>query len=277
MKYERVLIPLDGSKLAEQALAHASLLARGFGVPIHLLRVHDPAREGPKASITKQYLITVAGSLHRAGVPATSVLKEGRPAWHIANEANEQPRTLVVMATHGQTGVGRFKLARVTEEVLEDVTVPTLLVRSRLQREPSPEVKLSNIVVPLVWSNLAEQVLPHVAQLATALDLTVILLTVEGPLYAISGDGLESPHDDAAFLGEVAQPWLHLTSLGCKVETEVMSGSPADAILGFVRGTVGWMVAVATIDPLPPQTIVGRVTRELVSRSDVPVLVMRAR
>ena len=274
MKYERVLVPLDGSKLAEQALKHASLLARSLRVPIHLLRVHDPAREELQASIAEQYLSAVAESLHQAGVPATSVLREGRPAWHIANEANKQPRTLVVMATHGQTGVGRFKLARVTEEALKDLTVPTLLVRSRPQRDFSPEVKLSDIVVPLVRDNLAEQVLPHVAQLATALDVTVILMTVEGPLYAISGGGLESPYDDATFLGEVAQ---QLTSLGCKVETEVISGSPADAILGFVQGAVGWMVAVATIDPLPPQTIVGRVTRELVSRSDVPVLVMRAR
>lgn len=275
MSYERILVPLDGSKLAEQALPYAGLFAKGLKVPIQLLRVHDPAREGRQTSTAEHYLSQTTESLQHAGVPATWVLSRGEPARQIANEANSDPNTLVVMASHGKTGVGRLKLARVTEEALKDLTVPTLLVRSQLQQHYRPEVNLSDIVVPMIQSNLAEQVLPHVGQLAPALDATVVLMTVEQQAYETSFEGMVARHADAiGYLDELGQ---QLTKLGCRVKRGLAHGAPADAILGFVRRAAGYMVAVATIDPLPPQTIVGRVTRELVSLSDVPVLVTRAR
>lgn len=275
MNYERILVPLDGSKLAEQVLPYARQFAKGLRVPIQLLRVHDPSREGPQASMAEQYLSTAAESLQHAGVPTTWVLSHGDPARQIANEANNEPQTLVVMATHGKTGVGRLKLARVTEEALKDLTVPTLLVRSQLQRSYRPAVNLSDIVAPMIQSNLAEQVLPHVGQLAPALDATVVLMTVEQEAYETSLEGLVERHADAiGYLDDVGR---ELTKLGCRVKSGLAYGTPADAILNFVQRAAGYMLAVATIDPLPPQTIVGRVTRELVSFSDVPVLVTRAR
>ena len=127
----------------------------------------------------------------------------------------------------------------------------------------------------MVQSNLAEQVLPHVGHLASALDATVVLMTVEPEACGTSIDELVARHDDAmTHLDEVG---FKLSKLGCRVESGLAYGNPADAILGFVQKAAGSMLAVATIDPLPPQTIVGRVTRELVSLSDVPVLVTRAR
>ena len=95
--YERIVVPLDGSQLAEEAIAHAESLARAIGASLHLVRVVDTP------------------PLTRVGPIGLGV---------------EQARDLLVMTTHGRTGLARWFFGSVAEAVLRRSQVPVLLVRS---------------------------------------------------------------------------------------------------------------------------------------------------
>jgi nucleotide-binding universal stress UspA family protein len=148
--YTRIVVPLDLSDSAERALPHAATLARALGVPIHLLHVVDIT---PLAQATLLALgvddLTVATALslvEAETATATEYLKKiGErladqgltPAFEVRRGLVEtdllaatRPGDLVVMATHGGTGLARWFLGGVADAVVRNATVPVLLVRS---------------------------------------------------------------------------------------------------------------------------------------------------
>ena len=225
------------------------------------------------------YLAEVEASGRNSGLLVSSTWAPGDPASQILNEADKEPDTLVVMATHGNTGLGQYLLGEVTEQLLKKVTTPLMLVPSRPERDFAPDVELNSIVVPLVQFSLAEQVLPHIVALARSLDLSVILVTVNPP----AGNFATAAQTPAERVDANATKYLEevgdqLRILGVtRVVHKLLHGQPADAILELVQGASDYLVALATLDPFPAQNIVGRVTREVVSHSDSPVLIIRAR
>lgn len=144
---KRMLVPLDGSVLAEQALSHAQSLAHAQGATLILLRVAPILDEGGKQILfadeaaanaqieqwrvdAETYLYELAAGLNRAGIPTETRVALGNPADVIYNTIDDAAIDVVVMGTHGRTGLKRWYFGSVADKVLRGAMCPVLLVRS---------------------------------------------------------------------------------------------------------------------------------------------------
>ena len=146
--YKQILVPLDGSELAEGAVSHAEELAKAFDAKVTLLSVIEPVAVysqpgvvGPVVSVSMdmeeevrnvtEYLDNIADKLRKDGVDVMRVVREGDPASQICDYAHENRVDLIVMSTHGRSGLQRLVYGSVAEHVLHNARVPVLLVRVR--------------------------------------------------------------------------------------------------------------------------------------------------
>jgi len=144
--YKKILAPLDGSQLAECTLAHTRAVAKGCQVPqVVLLRVIEPipqvadigaelsgdwrrnAEKGAQAA-AKDYLAKVADNLKKEGITAETAVVSGMPANEILDYAKKNQVDLIVMSSHGRSGITRWVLGSVADRVLRHSTAPVLLV-----------------------------------------------------------------------------------------------------------------------------------------------------
>ncbi len=146
--YQTILIPTDGSEAAEEAVDHAVELARRFDATLHILYVVDTSavdlsmgteqvqriKEGRLGEM-KELKERISSAMARveekakaAGVETVSETEAGRPHKQIATYADEQDIDLVVMSSHGRSGVQRLLLGSVTERVLRTLKRPVLVV-----------------------------------------------------------------------------------------------------------------------------------------------------
>jgi nucleotide-binding universal stress UspA family protein len=142
--YRRLLVPLDGSDLAEEALPHALNLAGRLGSELILMRVvvspyaivaPDLVLAGTDPNLpalnrqAQQYLDSVAARLPR-GIPLRTIVSEGPVAEAILDHAAALDVDLIIMSTHGRGGVSRWVYGSVAERVLQGSACPVLLIRS---------------------------------------------------------------------------------------------------------------------------------------------------
>lgn len=141
--FKRILVPLDGSALAEQALEPATALARTEGASVTLLRIVAPSLPkdandlqstiGPASARevgeAREYLDSVASRDGRLGlIVNTRVIIAGDPARAILNTADAEETDLIAMATHGRGAIGRVTAGSVADEVMRESAVSTLVV-----------------------------------------------------------------------------------------------------------------------------------------------------
>jgi nucleotide-binding universal stress UspA family protein len=140
MKLDKILVPLDGSMLAEAALSAACSFAERDGATISLLRAAEamtlPGGDTVDAQVTairegEEYLASVVRRLEDKGVRRVEThVWYGPPAAAIVEAAATQKADLIVMSTHGRSGLGRLVLGSVAESVLRGTTVPILIIRA---------------------------------------------------------------------------------------------------------------------------------------------------
>lgn len=145
--YQRIVVPLDGSVLAERALPEAEQLSRLTGAPLHLVRVIDigillriasygvaadfeafPRTIAAERAVAREYLAGVERDLTKRGRVVSVELPQGTAADRII--AVVKPGDLLVMASHGRGGAARWFLGSVAEVILRSSPVPVLLVRA---------------------------------------------------------------------------------------------------------------------------------------------------
>ncbi|MCL0102582.1 universal stress protein [Dehalococcoidia bacterium] len=141
--YKRILVPLDGSELSESILKHVKAIATGFSVPeVILLRVveiigppdgyettEDWRRDTQKKAeaAATGYLSQVAAKLKQEGIAAQTVVVRGRAAEEILDYAKNNQVDLVIMSTHGRSGVSRWFVGSVAERVVRCCVAPVLV------------------------------------------------------------------------------------------------------------------------------------------------------
>jgi len=125
--YTRIMIPLDGSELAQTALPHALDLGRALGATLVLLHVRDGRKGSPEAA--RRYLEYLRRGHTGDGVAIELAVREGAVAEAIVRAADEERIDIIVMATHGRSGMQRVVYGSVAEQVLRSSTRPVLLVR----------------------------------------------------------------------------------------------------------------------------------------------------
>jgi len=135
--YERILVPTDGSHLASRAASHAVELAAGFDATVHAIYVLDTglraltrdADARLRAEQTGERATDGVVELARThGLDAETAVLEGTPAQCILDYVEEHDVDLVVMGTHGRSGLDRYLLGSVTERVLRASPVPVVVV-----------------------------------------------------------------------------------------------------------------------------------------------------
>lgn len=141
--YKRVLIPLDGSRLAEGILPFILQIAAPLDLDVVLVYVVKPiapvAIEGTThftiydpAAMRKEaveYLAPVASGLQQKGIRVTSDVRHGEPVAEIVAAARETRADIIAMTTHGRSGFGRLLFGSVAEAVLRRADVPVLMMR----------------------------------------------------------------------------------------------------------------------------------------------------
>lgn len=142
--YKRILVPLDGSELAERILPHVEAIAKGTGAEILLLRTTDP-RHGALAAeaatearkwvefdkdIAAKYLAGVAKRLGDLGLTTKVEVLVGEPAVEILMAAEKENVDLIALMSHGATGFSHFDRGSVAHKILKASSRPVLMVRA---------------------------------------------------------------------------------------------------------------------------------------------------
>ena len=149
--YKKILVPLDGSELAECALEHVKAIATGCNVPeVILLRVVQPTSsfslgelaasnaklatdvegqiEKEHANQAKSYIETMVRKLTKERVSAKSQIISGNAAEQILNFSEKNQVDLIIMSTHGRSGISRWAMGSVADRIIHYSTIPVLII-----------------------------------------------------------------------------------------------------------------------------------------------------
>jgi nucleotide-binding universal stress UspA family protein len=300
--YTRMLIPLDGSKLAENVLPYARTFARALELRIDLLSVVDSmdfARTANAGHVRdfdplieaamqegKRYLEGIARSF--GGTKVGYAVEHGVADKIIIENGGGDKDTLIAMATRGRSGIHRWLMGSVAEKVLRGAINPLLLVRGDGEGKSEGEATLKSIVVPLDGSKLAESVLPRAVDLAKKLSLKIVLTRAYQIPLSAAYAGAEAPYipnQDALLnlIREEAGNYLEekvneLQQNGIDKVSSILSvGSGADEIIELARSTPDNLIAMCTHGRSGVKRwALGSVTEKVVRHSGDPVLVVRA-
>jgi nucleotide-binding universal stress UspA family protein len=299
----KILLPLDGSALAERALPCAEMLARGLPAEMVLFRAvelgadvtaaleeADVSADAPLQALmshANEYLRGIANDLLQEGMEVQFTVQGGAPADTIVDYAEQQGIDYIVMATHGYSGISRWRHGSVAERVLHGSRVPVLMLRAA-KRPPDPAhraMECQHILIPLDGSKIAEQVLPPAIAVAKALNACVSLFRV--PIVAMTGallgdwymplEGvLDSAEQEASsYLNNVAK---EIDQESIRVQTAMQIGGVADAIVSYADANEVDMIAMCTHGRTGlVRWTLGSVADRVLRAAYVPLMLVRAR
>jgi nucleotide-binding universal stress UspA family protein len=269
-----IVVPLDGSRLAEIALPYAEELGARIGSDIILLTVlefHDKTYLGYLKKIAdatkrnvKKYLMMPCCK----DVQVYSLILIGDPAEAIVNFMHEWGHSLIIMATHGRSGIGRWAVGSVADKVVRTaISTPVMLIRGRKAR---PDIRqkrlLRKALVPLDGSLPSQTVIPYAGRLAKTLQMDLILFQVVQ----------QNNHDQEDAESYLSTQCSELEHQGIAATYELRAGSPADEIINFGDESSVDMVAMSTRGKsgIAPW-ILGSVAQKILLGGSTPLLLVR--
>jgi nucleotide-binding universal stress UspA family protein len=296
-----IMVPLDGSAIAEQALPTACAIADEVGAGLRLVLVHqrpnlplDPASatlySTTELCIHKgetSYLQGIRSRLRQDGRVVSAVTVSGSVVSALLEHARETKADLIVMATHGRGPLQRLWLGSVADGMVRESEIPVLLVRPAEEAGTGAHVRpLQRILVPLDGSKLAEEALEPAAALARAYDAEIDLVQVVRPVLLPVDPAfpLPSVYDQelSALDRAKAQDYLHdiaerYLKRGLRVTAAACLGwDPVETLLELARPPRYGLLALATHGRGGVQRLaMGSVADKLVRAAEVPVLVCR--
>jgi nucleotide-binding universal stress UspA family protein len=291
--YERILVSLDGSSLAEQALPYAEELARLFNSEITLVCVCEPA-QGEYRHMHQLYLdktVQLLKSRLKEKNPratAKPVILDGDPATTITDYASQNNIGLIIMASHGRSGIVPWALGSTASKLLHRINIPVLLIRAREANAKltKKEDIFNRILIPLDGSEAGKAALPHAAALADKLATELILFQAVAPgqhVHTVGGltyvpfteQLLDSMKADAEqYLQKVAE---ELAGTKANIRHEVRIGDPSQEIIKFANEASISLVAISTHGHSAiREWFSGSATYKVLHGGNTPVLLVRA-
>jgi nucleotide-binding universal stress UspA family protein len=292
MKLATILVPLDGSPLAAFALPYATRLAQAAEGRLVLVRATPdaPARQRAEAEVA-----AVAERLFAAGVLVETHVRRGAAGDVILEGVRAWEAGLIVMATHGRSGSGRWLYGSVADHVLRHAEVPVLLVSGLCERRwPAPASPAAGVegprpdgpgrvLVPLDGSAASEAALGPAGDLADALGAGLLLAQVVPLPPYVYGATLEftpSAYELDAELG-AAEGYLEeiaarLRAEGRDVATATEAGLVAPAIARIARERDAAAIAMATHGRGGvARAVLGSVATGVLQLAGAPLLLVR--
>jgi len=282
-----ILVPLDGSALAEQALPFAERVARAARARVILAQVVPPfsgaetsVENGP-ALAARENLEKIASRLRRAAITVGVTVAEGDAAAQTVDAVAALGVDLIVMSTHGRSGIGRWLYGSVADAMIRLANVPVMLVPPHVSR-PWPTDRRLQIVVPLDESQLSEAVLGPAQELATRLDAELLLVEVVpwpprvycDPVELLGYDLEEQVAAAGRYLADVAARLRETgASVRCRVEVDP---TPAATIVQLARDERADLIAMATHGHSGvARVVLGSTTTATLQHAGVPLLIVR--
>ncbi|SFR63653.1 universal stress protein [Halogeometricum limi] len=290
--YDRVLITTDGTECSVTAAAHGLALADAFDAEVHVVTVVDVQAAGgvfDAGGLTadfvealdaraKKQVEAVASNADPATTVHTEILK-GTPSNEILRYARENDADLLVLGTHGRSGVRRVITGSVAERVVRLADVPVLTVRER--EETSLDTTYDRILVATDASEDAEAAVEHALSLAARFDAEVHVLYVVDTSVIRPKLGNLVPETVRSALETVGKEALaaaeaRAEDVGVDAVTEMVDGVPSRKILSYADENGADVVVVGThgrtgVDRL----LLGSTTERILRSASTPVLSVR--
>lgn len=287
-----ILVPLDGSELAEGALAYAQVLAKALGERLVLLTAWEGTETALGATFpglaleveqkANSYFATYLDGIRArlSGVTVETKVVSGNAADQIVKTADEIQARVIVLATHGRSGIGRWLYGSTAGRLLRSSSTPILAVGPHALERSNADVSLSHVLVPLDGSSLSEKALPVAVTLAVALKGRVTLARTVG--WAVQSYPYALPD---AYIPQVdeeletgAKKYLREQEAkvkGVPVDAFVVRGSSADGLLDVAEQQHADLVVMTTHarSGLARATLGSTADRML--QAPVPVLLVR--
>lgn len=298
--FKHLLVPLDGSRLAEAALPPAAFLAHHLGASITL--IHLVERNAPQDVHGDRHLATSK----EAGVYLDEIAHQAfgddiavdhhvhtveidNVARSIVEHADELAVDLIVMCSHGRGGPRTWLFGGIAQQVIAQGDTPVFLVRARAQ-PLAGDFACRRLVVPLDGQPDHEQGVPAAAELAQACGAEIHLVMAVHTRSTLPGQQAASamllPGASAALLDLAEQAGEHylvqqqaeLRAAGLAVTAEVQRGDPAGIIVTAARRVAADMIVMGTHGKSQMDAFwSGSVTPRVASRSTVPLLLVPVR
>ena len=291
--FKNILVPLDGSPLAEAALPYAKALAARTGARLTLMRAaHYASLLGDMAveqyrsvELAEDYLERQVERLAADGYAVQAVVPfGGSTATWIVEEADISHADLVIMATHDRVGADRWVHGSVAETVVHRSITPVMVVRGGVVEQLAKRFadKDPVLIVPLDGSELAEAALPVAHGLADSLGGRLVLVGVTpAPGQFIAGQAgaiMAYSAPEIAELQAGVQAYLGRMAARGKVDVIVRSGDAATQIALVAQEYMSAAVVMATHGRTGAlRSILGSVAGNVVHHSSGPVMLVRAR
>jgi len=276
--YKKMLVVLDGSKLAEVVFPCAKELAGSLGIDVDLLHVYISSRQ-EFVPMYRSYIDSTAEKIQSMAreiqsklrqdekpVEAHGVLVKGYHADEILKYAESNHIDLIVMASHGRSGVSRWSMGSVADKILRASNVPVWLVRAGIENTVSYDQWPSRtFLVPLSSSDISSAALPHAEELVkgkSSVPTNIVLLEVCEPppvptYYSPELTGVplnwgnfaeeELTRSKKAATEHLAKIEEQLRSKGISnVKSMILSGKAADEIINYANNNPFTVIVMAT-------------------------------
>jgi nucleotide-binding universal stress UspA family protein len=273
---ERVLVPLDGSSIAEAILPLVHKVSKGPGREAVLLRAGG--------ADAKDYLHSVERRLAADGIRVRAIVRDASPAEAIVETSDEVNATLIAMMTHGRTGLARFALGSVAEKVARASKRPLLLARAFVP--PPVDWVFRRLLVPLDGSETSLGIISYATAVAMAFKCEVVVLHVvenfrfpagsfSGQVFDLADRRPELPRnaDDEDRLRFATERFAEANLTTTLIH---LGGDPASTILDYAKEHSFDMIAMATHGRSGlSRWVLGSVTEKVLRASPVPLLTVR--
>ncbi len=265
--YERILVPVDGSRFSEEVLPYAQSIARATGAKLALMRVQE--RESGDDDATRQ----LQGLADALKAESRMVPGRGNVAAAILEEAARVRGTLVAMTTHGRSGLAEAMLGSVAHDVVRTGHNPVLVYRPHGRQQAAQEaVQINTVMLPIDGSGHSEWMQQQAGEWARALKARLLVVQV------ISPEARTDPNVPANDALESSYVRSHAVDLGkqygVEANWEVLHGDPVDSMASFIGERRDILVVMATRGRSALQAaVLGSVTAGLLREGHVPIIV----
>lgn len=280
-----ILVPTDGSTPARMAIQHARLLAEALAAEVHLLCVSEDEEGGLLDGVGEDAEFSDADDVVQTaarefdGSAVETAIRGGDPAETILDYAEEISATLIVMGTHGRTGVHRFVSGSVTEQVTRLSEIPVFTLRA--DAETTMPDSYERILVPTDGSECAEAAVEEAVRLADAFDAEVHVVSVVDVNTVAAQSELTNARlvlDELEEQAEMATERIVelLDEHGIEGRTAVVQSAPATGIMDYADGHGIDVIVMGTHGRSGiGRFLLGSTTERLIRHAGVPVLSVR--